>query len=83
MDDLFLEMRSRFCTDRNSEIMSEATVRSSIDTGIKSLPVVDKQEEILKTLQDINTRIDASFENIKRCFRCMICFESNPQYFHI
>ena len=82
MDDLFSEMRYRFCTDRNSEIMSEAIVRSSVDTGIKSLPVVDKQEEILKILQDINTRIDASFENIKRCFRC-ICFESNPQYFHI
>ena len=82
MDDLFSEIRSRFCAGRNSEIMSEATVRSSIDTGIKSLPVVDEQEEILKILQDINTRIDASFENIKRCFR-WICFESNPQYFHV
>ena len=83
MDDLFSERRSRFCTDRKSEIVSEATARSSIDTRIKSLPVVAKQEEILKILQDINTRIDASFENIKRCFRCMIYFESNPQYFHV
>ena len=31
----------------------------------------------------MKTRIDASLENIKRCFRCMICFESSSQYFHI
>ena len=62
--------------------MSEAKVRSVV-TGIKSLPVVDKQEEILRVLQDINASIGASFENIKRRFRCIIRFESNPQYFHI
>ena len=79
MDDLLSEIRSWFRANRN---MSEAKVRSIV-TGIKSLPVVDKQEEILRVLQDINASIGARFENIKRCFRCIIRFESNPQYFHI
>ena len=79
MDDLFPEMRPRLSTDGKSEVMPEAPVH----TGVTTAPVVDKQEEILKILQDIYTRIDASFENVKKCFLRMICFESNPQYFHI
>ena len=34
MDNLFSEMRPRFCTDGNSGIMSEAIVCSSIDTSV-------------------------------------------------
>lgn len=83
MDDLFPEMRPRLSTDGKSEVMPEAPVVSSVHTGVTTAPVVDKQEEILKILQDIYTRIDASFENVKRYFLRMICFESNPQYFHI
>ena len=47
MDDLFPEMRPRLSTDGKSEVIPEATVVSSVHTGVTTGPVVDKQEEIL------------------------------------
>ena len=48
--------------------MPEAPVFSSIDAGVTSPPIVDTQQEMLEILQDITTRINDSFEYIKRCF---------------
>ena len=48
--------------------MPETPVFSSINAGVTSPPIVDTQQEMLEILQDITTRINDSFEYIKRCF---------------